>query len=244
MRDLAERLASELVERGALAVAITGSHARGDATKASDLDLMAVGQGPAYLLEVREGVLVAQSWASEQEHRARLASPGHVGSVVPGWREALILHDPDGIAARLQREAIDWSWDPHAGRCDEWAAEQVAGLAEEVRKLASALGRDRELMAAVQRDLLALRLAPILAVRLRLLYGSENALWERVGELMGAEWREAQGAAFSTGGQGLGESCAAALRLYGLAAGRVAPLLDDRQAAVVETALAAAARFA
>jgi hypothetical protein len=242
MRDLAQRLVPELGERGALAVALTGSLARGDATEASDVDLMAVGDGPAYRLEVREGVLVAQSWASELEHRERLGRPSQIGAAVPGWREAVILHDPRGIAARLQREALEWTWEPHAEGCDTWVAEELSGLAEEVRKLAAALDRGRTLTAAVQRDLLALRLAPILAVRLRLLYGSENALWERVGELMGADWREAQAAAFSTEGQSFSESCAAAVRLYGLAADRVAPLLDDRQAAVVESALAAAGR--
>ncbi|MGH3427651.1 MAG: nucleotidyltransferase family protein, partial [Mycobacteriales bacterium] len=77
--DLARRLIPELVERGALAVAITGSHARGDATDRSDLDLMVVGDGPDYLLEMREGVLVAQAWASEPEHRAQMSDPGRVG---------------------------------------------------------------------------------------------------------------------------------------------------------------------
>jgi hypothetical protein len=244
MRDLAERLAPEMVERGALAVVLTGSHARGDATEASDLDLIGVGDGPAYLLEVREGVLVAQSWASEHEHGARMGRPGQIGSAVPGWREAVILHDSAGIAAGLQRGALDWTWGPHAERCDAWVAEQVAGLAEEVGKLAAALDhRGRTLMAAVQRDLLALRLAPVLAVHLRLLYGSENVLWERVGGLMGGEWRAAQAAAFGTGGQSFAESCAAAFRLYRLAADRVASLLDGRQAAVVAGALVAAGGF-
>ena len=233
MRDLAERLVPELVERGALAVALTGSHARGEATEASDLDLIVVGDGPAYMLEVREGVLVAQAWASEQEHRARLAHPGQVGSAVPGWSEAVILHDSDGVAARLQREAVGWTWEPHAEECDAWVADEVTGLAEEVHKLAAALQAGTTLTAAVQRDLLALRLAPILAVRLRLLYGSENLLWDRIGELMGADWRAAQAAAFSTGGESFEDSCAAALQLYRMAEERAAPLLDDRQAAVV-----------
>jgi hypothetical protein len=243
MRDLAGRLVPELVERGARAVALTGSHAPGDATAASDLDLIVVGDGPAYLLEVHEGVLVAQAWASELEHRARLTRPGQVGSAVPGWRQAVILHDPHGTAAQLQREATDWTWEPHAEECDAWVAEEVTGLAEEVHKFAAALEAGRTLTAAVQRDLLALRLAPILAVRLRLLYGSENLLWDRVGELIGADWRAAQAAAFSTGGESFEESCAAALRLYRMAAEWVVPLLDGRQATVIDGALGVAGGF-
>lgn len=117
---VAEQLVPELVENGALAVVLTGSYARGDATSASDLDLK------------------------------------------------------------------------------------------------------RALTAAVQRDLLALRLASILAVHHRLLYGSENILWEQVGERMSEEWRRAQAAAFNTAGESLETSCAAALRLFRLATDSVA----------------------
>jgi predicted nucleotidyltransferase len=73
-RKLADQLVPELVTRGAVAVVLTGSYARGDAARASDLDLMIVGAGPNYLLDVRDGVLVAESWASEEAHRARLNS--------------------------------------------------------------------------------------------------------------------------------------------------------------------------
>lgn len=40
---------------------------------------MIVGEGPDYLLDVRDGVLVAESWASEDVHRARLGSVRDVG---------------------------------------------------------------------------------------------------------------------------------------------------------------------
>jgi len=71
---LAEQLVSELVDSGATAVALTGSYARGDPTTNSDLDLMIVGEGQSNLT-VRVGVLVAQSWASEDEYRGRFLDP-------------------------------------------------------------------------------------------------------------------------------------------------------------------------
>jgi predicted nucleotidyltransferase len=237
---LAERLVPELVARGAQAVVLLGSRARGDATSASDLDLGVIGDGPDYRLDVRDGVLVAESWASESERRAAFARPGDVGSAVPGWREAVVLHDPLRAASRLKQEAEDWRWE-RCEDCDQWVAQQIVGYAEEVQKLTAALVGCHRLRAAVQRDILALRLAPILSVHHRMLYGSENVLWEKVGERMGLEWRRWQASAFSTSGESFEQSCAAAVHLFRLATTCVAPLLDERQAVVVQHSLAQAA---
>lgn len=242
-RELAQQLVPELVAGGARAVALTGSYARGDATDGSDLDLMVVGEGPDYLLDVRNGVLIAQSWALEETHRRQFTSPRDVGSAVPGWREAIILHDPEGVAADLQQAARAWNWEQLGDRLDEWVSEQLIGFAEEVQKLVAALDQRRMLMAAVQRDILALRLARILAVHHRLLYGSENDLWEQVGRRMDSEWQRTQASAFSASGEDFEASCAAALHLFRLATNLVAPSLDQRQSAVLQRALAATARY-
>jgi hypothetical protein len=198
-----------------------------------------VGEGPSYRLAVRESVLVAESWAAEDEHRDRMARPGDVGTCVPGWRSAVVLHDPSGAAARLRQAALEWDWDRLGDRCDRWVAEQVTGLAEEVLKIAGALRRRRMLSAAVQRDLLALRLAPVLAVHHRILYGTENVLWDMVGERMGSDWRDVQAAALGTGGESLEAGCAAAVELFRLAASSIWDLLDEPQRAVVTHALQA-----
>ena len=151
--------------------------------------------------------------------------PREVGAYVPGWREAVILHDPDGAADRLQQEAFAWTWARLGDRADGYVARALTGLAEEVAKLRASLARGRTLTAAVQRDLLAIGLAPIMAVHLRLLYGSENVMHAQVGERMGDDWRRAQAGAFAA-------DCDAAIQLYRIAADAVAPLLGQR--AVVE----------
>ena len=87
-----------------------------------------------------------------------------------------LLHDPEGRAGLLKQEAIKWSREVLDDRCDGWVAERVVGYAEEVQKLVDALDNGRTLTAAVQRTVLGLRLARILAVHHRLLYGTENVL--------------------------------------------------------------------
>lgn len=241
--ELAHQVGAELIQNGAEAVALTGSHARGSPTSASDVDLIVVGQGPRYLAEVRDGVLVAQAWSTQDEQRRRFADPGQVGAAVPGWREAVLLHDPHAVGARLKQEALDWTWEEIGDLCDTWVAEQLVGYVEEVQKLVAAVENGGTLTAAVMRYLLAVRLPPILAVHHRLLYGSENVLWDQVGDVMGAEWQRTQARALSIGGESFEQSYVAALRLFRLAFETVESLLDDRQLAVAQQALALVRRY-
>jgi predicted nucleotidyltransferase len=237
VESIAGQLAESLATEGARAVALVGSFARGDALEGSDLDLAVVGQGPQYRLEVHDDVLVSLGWASAEEQRRRLYDPAILGLHVPGWREAVPLFDPEGLAAALQQEARSWTWGRVEDDCDAWAAERLCGYAEEVQKLVTGLHRGEETAAGVQRSLIAQGLARILAVHRRILYGSENRLWDVVAVEMGASWRDAQAAALGLGGESLAVGCEAALRLFTLAAEELRHLLDDRQHAVVLRAL-------
>jgi len=236
-KAIAERLARSLAAEGALAVALVGSHATDDATAESDLDLAVVGEGTHYRLEVHDGVLVSLGWASGEEQRRRLYDPLYLGTHVTGWREAVLLHDPGGVGDAVKQEALAWKWEQVADRVEEWVAESLTGFAEEVHKLVTSLERGRTTTAAVQRSVLALRLARVLALHRRVLYGSENRLWDVVAQEMGPVWRDAQAAAFGIGGESLDVGCKAALQLFAISALEVMPLLDERQRAVVEQAL-------
>jgi len=235
--QVAQRLAVELAARGARAVALVGSHATGRATNDSDLDLAVVGEGPHYRLECHHDLLVSIGWAELAEQRRRLYDPSYLAMHVPGWRDAVLLHDPDGVAAAVKREAHEWSWNQVADECDRWVAEGVTGYAEEVQKLVALRhGGHVTLAAAIQRSVLGVRLARILAVHRRILYASENRLWDVVAIEMGEAWNTAQRAALGLGGENFGETCGASLKLFVMAAQEVRPLLDGRQSAVVERA--------
>lgn len=80
---------------GAEAVVLAGSQVSGDATDLSDVDLYAIGSGPAYALRVVRGRLVAISWRREDDERRALRRPASVGAVMPAWRAVHVLHDPE-----------------------------------------------------------------------------------------------------------------------------------------------------
>lgn len=235
--SVAREVAEELAGDGAEAVVLVGSHARGDARPDSDVDVLAVGPREfSYRLERRGGLLISTSSRPLRAYRAELKDPRFVCSAVPGWREAVPLHDPEGLATALIHEAQEWRWGPLEERCDGWVAGEITSLAEEIHKLVAALRIEGLSGAAIQRSLLAIRLAPILAVHRRILYGSENRLWDLLSEAMGKEWRRAQHAALGLGDEPFEQTCEAASRLYALAVEEVSPLLDERQISVVDYA--------
>lgn len=229
----AREIARELAAQGAQAVVLVGSWVRGDAHPESDVDIVAIGRGSHYRLERRGPFLVSISWGTLGQRRAEFRNPAATGAVVPSWRSAVILHDPRRLAASLQREAHRWTWDSIAKRCDKWVAEQLTGWTEEVHKLAANLDLGRPRTAAVQRFLLGVYLAKILAVHHRILYDTENQLWDLVASKMGERWSRAQGKALGTETSSFEESCRAALEMFALAAAEVRPLLNDRQREVV-----------
>jgi hypothetical protein len=227
-------VAAELAGAGAEAVILFGSHARGDAHPHSDIDLLAVGDGPEYTLSRREGCLLSVSWLTADRIRAGFTRPWQVGWMVPGWQEATLIHDPAGVAAALQGMARTWTWEAVGeATCDRAVADEITGFAEEIHKLVGALTDGRDFMAAVQRNILAFRMGVIMALHLRLLYGTENVLWDRVAERMGPEWATDQARAFGLDGESLAESAAGALALYVRAARAADRLFTAEQRAVV-----------
>ena len=238
-QEAAASVARELVSQGARAVVLMGSHARGEPLPHSDVDLIALGDGPEYRLERRGGHLVAIAWTTTEKVERDFASPGKAGWVVQGWRDAVAIIDPSDAAGRIQQQALSWSWSEIGDdACNAYVAEEMTSYAEEVHKLVNLLESGNLTGAAVQRSVLALRLAKILGVHLRLLYASENELWSTVGAELGERWQTAQDAALGLGNEEFHDTCLAALDLYRCGVGVVEPLLDERQRSVISGACA------
>jgi hypothetical protein len=230
---LTQTISRELTEKGAEAVILTGSFARSTAHKESDLDIHAIGKGTHYRLERRQGFLVSISWSTAKQERRAFKDPSRAGGIIPAWRNAIILSDPRGIAKNLKQEAILWKWNSLGKSAEKWVAEDITGWAEEVHKLLGNLQLGRFTVAAVQRSLLAISMAKILSVDHRILYDTENQLWDLVSKKMGKEWEHLQRASLGEGDQSFEDTCEAALQLFAATALEVKRLLDKRQYDVV-----------
>lgn len=236
IRPILESVTQELMDTGVQAVALTGSWARGEPHGESDLDILVLGEGSPYRLEQRDGLLLSLSSLSFENACTTMRRPESACFVVPGWRDAHILYDPEGLAAHLHEEAHAWTWEVLERARLPWVAEEITDFAEEVHKLVGLLERSRRLGAAAQRSVLALRLAPVMAVLEKILYRTENQLWAAVAESLGEPWKSTQERALGLSPVTLEEGCQAALDLYCLAAERIADELDPRQTPVVQHA--------
>lgn len=234
MRQLAHELSREFARQGAQAVVMAGSWSRGDAHRHSDLDLWILGSRDRSSVLYRGGRQVSVAEQTLATARRELHDPRRVGGAVPGWRRAVLLHDPKGIAARLRRTAERFDWGRIESARHRYVAEQIVGWAEEAQKLTRALELGESQTAAVQRNLLADALAPLMAVRRGLLHDTENALWERVGALMGPGWARTQRRALGLERVSFRSSCEAALQLYARCARELRPLLTKEQRGLVE----------
>ena len=229
-------ISRRLVEQGAEAVVVFGSWVRGDAYEESDLDIHAIGKGTPTRLERYRNFLVSISWQTAKQDCRAFKDPKQAGGIIPAWRNAFILHDPKGVANALRQEALAWRWESLGKKTDRWVADEITGWAEEVHKLVGNLQVGRRTAASVQRFLLAIFMGKVLAVHHRLLYDTENRLWDLVSARMGPVWTRLQSAALGEEGQSLEESCKAALQLYILAAREVKNLLNAQERRVVDHA--------
>jgi len=233
---VARGLADEFDPKRRSAVVLAGSWARGDAREASDIDLWVIGRRKGDVIFERDGRQVSVRYGTVAGDRREMRTPTRLGGVVPGWRSAKVLRDPNGAAARLRSEARQFRWSSVRPACDAYVAEQLVGWAQHVAKLLRAMETGERETAAVQRGLLANRMAFLRALDLEYLWGTENGLWERVAERAGSAFRSAQRTALGIAGQSWRDSCEGALRLYALTARANLGLLRGEKRRIVEDA--------
>lgn len=239
---IAGRVAASLAP-ASIGIALFGSVAKGTDHAASDIDLMiATTAGEGVQVRQVEGRMVTLTRNTPEDLRAAFSRPWEAGSAVAAWRFASLLHDPDGVMTALQAEARAWTWERIGAEADRWAAGELVGLAEEVHKVAGMLTLGRPRAAAANRAILTLHLGGPLAAANRLLYDSDNDLWDALAAAEGPAWARAWDTAAGLTAATHEDGCRSALHLYRLAADRLAHHLDEADRAIVHTACALAAR--
>jgi hypothetical protein len=147
-------------------------------------------------LECRGGLLVSVRSKLPAAYRYEMADPGSVCTTVPGWREAVVLYDPNGATGVLIEEARAWTSGPLERRCYGWVAGRSRPSPKRYTSWSRHSGRTPH---NGRRPALRPRPPPgpqVSAVHRRTLYGSKNRLWDLVAEVMGEEeWHQAQSAA-------------------------------------------------
>jgi predicted nucleotidyltransferase len=235
-KAVARAIAREFAVRGASAVILSGSWARGDARRFSDVDLWVIGRRKRSTFLVRRGLMVSIKETTIAQELQDLQNPRYAGQVVYAWRDAIPLYDPRSIAARLKDRVARFRWSTIRRRVDRWVAQQLVGWAEEAVKLTRLMAEGRHESADVQRNLLADTMAGVVAARERLIY-NENNLWEMAGSRMGPEWRRAQRRALGTDRVPFQESCESSLELYRLTVRSSLRYLKGRELPVVTRTL-------
>ena len=233
-RHMARALAREFARDGARAVVLSGSWARKEAHRHSDLDLWVLDHSGRPSFTWRDPFFVSVSRINPASERRKFLEPPHTGELLGAWLSAVPLYDPHGDARRLKEYAKGFRWERVARRCDRWVSRSIVHWGEEAVKVVGSMARGEPDTAAVCRNLLAESLAFVLAVYRRTTWTTDNGLWERLGEDMGPEWRSAQRRALALGGETLEESARAALELYALTAAQVRSVLRPKDLATVE----------
>lgn len=233
--------------RDVIGVGITGSYARGQESKYSDVDFdifastLPANAHDRYRLIVWDHKLISLKYTLLEEERAALTNPRRAIWAVPGLSDMRIVLDKDGSLAKLQKQAQEFDFSPLQPAANEFAAEQVMHCAEEVHKVLSGLARGHESTVLYSVWGLVKHLPEAVIVQRGVMMTSENKFFDLIQESVGRDtkWVSAFRAAWGLDSppaqyQSRG---AAALTLYRLTAAMFDELIPDKHRDVVNNTL-------
>jgi len=122
------------------AIALFGSHARGDAGPHSDVDLIRFvnrddADPPGSGSHLIDDTLVVVSNYTPATVNSWFTEPTATVQAIAGLRQAKALWDPSGALVRLQQRAHAFTWSEELqAKANHWAGEQMVGWIEEVHK--------------------------------------------------------------------------------------------------------------
>ncbi|MFW9990999.1 MAG: nucleotidyltransferase domain-containing protein [Candidatus Odinarchaeota archaeon] len=185
-QDILEQLVRELMDDNTEGFILTGSHARNEATRYSDVDLVRFVQAmPAdeterYLLRYVEGQLISISTMTVEDKELELSKPETAIWVVPALRQASILVDRTGRITELKQQAINFDWTSLQKAADKHASYELMGYAEEVHKILGGLLRKDESTVICGTTGLVLGISSMVAVQKGLLIKTENDFFQQL----------------------------------------------------------------
>jgi predicted nucleotidyltransferase len=255
MEPLSESFLQSLIDRldvpDVVGITLSGSHARGEVDRYSDVDLSCYVQtlpdreADHNTLRYWDARLVSIHSTTIETVQAELKNPEHAIWVIPSICQARILLDKNGTIAALKQFAESLCWADLQPAADEFAAEELMGFAEEAHKILSGLAREQEstVLNAVWGLLVGMLRA--LAVQRGLLIRTENEYFDLIQGVIGRD------SAWTTAFR-LASGCdngpvnlrpyklrgAAALALYRETAAMLDPIIPDHHREVIASTLA------
>jgi len=134
-----EALIAELDTDQIRGIILGGSHARGDATPYSDIDLACFVPDSFRQLRkrflYREGHLISIGLKTIAGVQQQLTDPYQALWIVPSFQQTRILLDKDGSMRQLKRLVEDFTWEPLRTEAIEVAGSLLTGDAEFIHKL-------------------------------------------------------------------------------------------------------------
>ncbi len=221
-------ITGELKDDNTVAIVLTGSHARGDATPYSDVDVLHFvetlpeDEAQHYILRYHSSTLLSISATTIAAKRAELSRPEKVVWAVPGLRQARILYDPVGAFAELQKEAQAFVWDSAMqGKADAFAACELTGYAEEAHKILGGLIKNSDSAVLYGAYGMVLGIVNIVAAQRGVFFQTENDFFNAVPEAVGTDTDWSSYLRIAAGLEETPKISASPARMRGLAALRL-----------------------
>ena len=227
---------------GTIGIALVGSHARGTATRWSDIDVHRyVRDGtpkPANIVRWVGDRLLRANTLTPREIREELARPERAVWAVEPTRTMRILVDREGQLGVLRSEALAFEWSRVADAAYDWASKRLSKDAENVLKLCAAVDARDESSVLNAHLNLALHCTEAACVSLGVLITTENRFHHEVRQAAGRTWTDAQRAAYGLDGGDIFARAVATCALYDATVTLLSDRLDSSAREVAARAIA------
>jgi hypothetical protein len=239
-----KELIAELDNDTVRGIVLGGSHARGDATPYSDVDLACFVPDTFRPLRkrylYREGHLISIGQKTLEGVKQQITESFQALWIVPGFRQARVLLDKDGSMRQLKQMVEHFTWDPLRSEAIGYAGHILTSNAEYVHKLLGNLWRGNRAGAAYSVQ----RLFDGATMAMALYYGvfitNDNVYFQEVEAAVGTDSTWTHYHCLLSGIKTIDEDTSSldaraklALRLYRETASLLLPTLNDERYAVV-----------